>query len=252
MVCHYWPFLCRRSHAFDHPTPTSFSQLQLLSSSVTSNDGSDYTHRVPKVEEQFCSGFNCCGLELDDLVGRTSLESTTSLRPAFLVSSLSSLVPHPASMAALLPGKKEEKTPRDRLLAFLSSTHLLTDLRSCLSPKPSLSIFLNCSTSLLHLVSYHVPCPAMLFFGTGICRLDCRTDVPFLYILIMHVFNHNPSHSPSCACHARHASQPMSLVGPSYLSPPLHATLGHPALFQFVSPPPCPLVLLCVSQLSHI
>lgn len=57
-----------RSHAFDHPTPTSFSQLQLLSSSVTSNDGSDYTHRVPKVEEQFCSGFNCCGLELDDLV----------------------------------------------------------------------------------------------------------------------------------------------------------------------------------------
>ena len=60
------------SHAFDHPTPTSFSQLQLLSSSVTSNDGSDYTHRVPKVEEQFCSGFNCCGLELDDLVSRIS------------------------------------------------------------------------------------------------------------------------------------------------------------------------------------
>ena len=59
---------CVNSHAFDHPTPTSFSQLQLLSSSVTSNDGSDYTHRVPKVEEQFCSGFNCCGLELDDLV----------------------------------------------------------------------------------------------------------------------------------------------------------------------------------------
>lgn len=57
-------------HAFDHPTPTSFSQLGFLSSSVqsnASNDGSDYTHRVPKVEEKFCSGFNCCGLELDDL-----------------------------------------------------------------------------------------------------------------------------------------------------------------------------------------
>jgi len=34
---------------------------------VQSNDGADYTHRVPKVEENFCSGFNCCGLELDDL-----------------------------------------------------------------------------------------------------------------------------------------------------------------------------------------
>lgn len=58
------------SRAFDHPTPTSFSQLQFLSSSVQSNDGADYTHRVPKVEENFCSGFNCCGLELDDLVRR--------------------------------------------------------------------------------------------------------------------------------------------------------------------------------------
>lgn len=67
------------SHAFDHPTPTSFSQLQLLSSSVTSNDGSDYTHRVPKVEEQFCSGFNCCGLELDDLVRCLSPLLITSL-----------------------------------------------------------------------------------------------------------------------------------------------------------------------------
>ena len=61
----------RYSHAFDYPTPTSFSQLQFLSSSVASNDGADYTHRVPKVEERFCSGFFCCGVQLDDLVSLT-------------------------------------------------------------------------------------------------------------------------------------------------------------------------------------
>lgn len=72
-------FYILRSHAFDYPTPTSFSQLQFLSSSVASNDGADYTHRVPKVEERFCSGFFCCGVQLDDLVSLNHI--TLALNP---------------------------------------------------------------------------------------------------------------------------------------------------------------------------
>lgn len=65
------------SHAFDHPTPTSFSQLQFLSSSAASDGGSDFIQRVPKVEEKFCSNFHCCGQELDDLVSFNTLREFT-------------------------------------------------------------------------------------------------------------------------------------------------------------------------------
>jgi len=53
---------------FDHPTPTSFSHLAFLSTSASSYT-SDSGERLPKLEQSFCKGYSCCGLELDDLHG---------------------------------------------------------------------------------------------------------------------------------------------------------------------------------------
>jgi len=52
----------------DHPTPTSFSHLAFLSTSASSYT-SDSGDRLPRLEQSFCKGYYCCGINLDDLHG---------------------------------------------------------------------------------------------------------------------------------------------------------------------------------------
>lgn len=95
---------------FDHPTPTSFSHLAFLSTSASSFT-SDSGERLPKLEQSFCKGYSCCGLELDDLHGLLEhfeehhvLGSSPagSLRSTQMASSLPQSIKSPRSVGQVL------------------------------------------------------------------------------------------------------------------------------------------------------
>lgn len=54
------------SNRLDHPTPTGYSHLAFLSTSASSWK-SDSGDRLPRLEENFCQGYMCCGQNLGDL-----------------------------------------------------------------------------------------------------------------------------------------------------------------------------------------